>query len=160
MQRITNCILINNNKVLLLKKPSRGWYAIPGGKMEQGETIKEAAVREFKEETALNVRTPALAGVFTFSIFDKEIAVQEWMMFTFISHAYDGKLAEYCHEGELEWVPIEEISKLPMAAGDLKIFEHILASKAMLYGSFSYTTEYELLNVRLDPLNPERERNI
>src|SRR5699024_12768182 len=69
MQPVTNCKLINNGHVLLLKKPRRGWYANPGGKMEQNETIKEAVIREFLEETDLNIHHPELAGVFTFSIF-------------------------------------------------------------------------------------------
>lgn len=152
MQRVTNCILMNNNHVLLLKKPRRGWYAIPGGKMEQNETIKETVIREFREETALNIHEPALAGAFTFSIFSDGEMKEEWMMFTFISDAFDGELTEHCAEGELEWIPLDQISSLPMAAGDLKIFEHVLASKAMLYGSFSYTEDFELLDLRLDPL--------
>lgn len=151
MQRVTNCILIKNEHVLLLKKPRRGWYAIPGGKMEPNETIKEAAVREFREETALNIHDPALAGVFTFSIFANEAHKEEWMMFTFVSYEADGRLTDYCDEGELAWIPFEQIRELPMAAGDLKIFEHVLASKAILYGAFSYTPDYALLDYRFDP---------
>src|SRR5690625_6605023 len=77
MQRVTNCILINNGHVLLLKKPRRGWYAIPGGKMEQNETIKETVIREFLEETALNIHHPELAGAFTFSIFSEGVISDE-----------------------------------------------------------------------------------
>ena len=153
MQRVTNCILINNGHVLLLKKPRRGWYAIPGGKMEQNETIKEAVIREFLEETDLNIHHPELAGAFTFSIFSEGVISDEWMMFTFVSESFDGQLTEQCAEGDLEWIPLERISSLPMAEGDQKIFEHVLASKTMLYGSFSYTRDYELLDSRLDPLD-------
>lgn len=150
MQRVTNCILIDNDHVLLIKKPRRGWYAIPGGKMEQGETIKESVIRELREETALNIQSPKLSGVFTFSIFSKKILIQEWMMFTFISHAYNGVMTKCCDEGKLEWIPLVEISNIPMAAGDLKIFEHILISKEILYGAFSYTEDYELLDFRFN----------
>lgn len=150
MQRVTNCILIDNNHILLLKKPSRGWYAIPGGKMEQGETIKESVMREFREETALHIESPQLAGVFTFNIFKEEQPFQEWMMFTFVSNNYHGLLTDYCEEGELEWVPIDDIKKYPMAAGDHKIFEHVRSSQAILCGSFSYTTDYELLDYHFD----------
>lgn len=150
MQRVTNCILINNEQILLIKKPRRGWYAIPGGKMEQNETIKEAAIREFREETALHVKEPKLAGAFTFSIFSEKKIKEEWMMFTFISEDYHGQLTDYCKEGDLEWVPLNQIHTLPMAEGDLKIFQHILTSKEVLYGSFSYTADDELLDYRLD----------
>ncbi|OZU88760.1 NUDIX hydrolase [Virgibacillus indicus] len=151
MQRVTNCIVIDNGHVLLIKKPRRGWYAMPGGKMEQGESIKESVTREYWEETALKLKEPKLIGAFTFSIFDTDRITQEWMMFTFVSKAYDGELTDYCREGELEWVPIENIKNLPMAEGDRMIFDHVLASETMLYGAFSYTEEYKLLKARLDP---------
>ena len=38
MQRVTNCVLIRDNEVLLLQKPRRNWWVAPGGKMERGET--------------------------------------------------------------------------------------------------------------------------
>ncbi|WP_188454104.1 8-oxo-dGTP diphosphatase [Virgibacillus oceani] len=155
MQRVTNCIVIDNDKILLLKKPRRGWYAIPGGKMEQGETIKESVTREYREETALNIINPKLAGVFTFNILENETINQEWMMFTFVSRAYDGILTEYCVEGELEWIPLSLINDLPMAEGDRKIFKHVLSNDGdILYGTFTYTVDYELLDERLDPVIP------
>lgn len=154
MQRVTNCILISNHKVLLIKKPRRGWYAIPGGKMEQGETIQESALREFKEETNLQITNPKLAGVFTFLIYsDEKEVINEWMMFTFKSETFTGTLTSYCEEGELEWVPQENIANIPMAEGDKKIFEHTLSSEEILYATFSYTEDYELLHERLDIKN-------
>lgn len=154
MQRVTNCILINNEELLLLKKPRRGWYAIPGGKMEQGETIKEGAVREFKEETGLQVVAPKLAGVFTFLIYnDKRELVREWMMFTFVSNSYRGTIASYCDEGELEWIKQEQIMNIPMAEGDKQIFEHVLSSEEIMYAAFSYTEDYKLLQYRLNSTN-------
>ncbi|WP_430791034.1 NUDIX hydrolase [Virgibacillus flavescens] len=150
MQRISNCILIDQNKILLVKKPRRGWYAIPGGKMEQGETIKESAMREYGEETALRLNDPRLAGVFTFSIYDNEKLVDEWMMFTFMAVAFDGELTEHCNEGILEWVDKTKINETPMAEGDREIFKHVLSGSGILYGSFSYTEDFELLSMRFD----------
>lgn len=151
MQRVTNCIVIKEGHILLLKKPKRGWYAMPGGKMEQGETIKDSVIREYWEETGLTLDHPKLAGVFTFSIYDNDILKNEWMMFTFVTDTFHGKMLEKSDEGELEWVPIEKIQTLPMAKGDQKIFEHVLSSNGILYGAFTYTEEYDLLSVRLDP---------
>ncbi len=39
MQRIANLLAVQNDQVLLLQKPRRGWYVAPGGKMESGESI-------------------------------------------------------------------------------------------------------------------------
>lgn len=151
MQRVTNCILMDKEHILMIKKPRRGWYAIPGGKMEIGESVKESVVREYREETALKLNQPELAGVFTFNIYENEQVVQEWMMFTFKCEAFEGKLTDYCEEGELEWIPFNKVASLPMAEGDRRIFRHVLTSKRLLYGTFSYTKDYELIDFRLDP---------
>lgn len=149
MQRITNCILIDDDRILMIKKPRRGWYAIPGGKMEQGETIIEGATREFKEETNLKVQDIHLRGVFSFLIFnDERKLINEWMMFTFVSHLYEGTLASYCREGELEWISTDEILTIPMAEGDRKIFEHVLTKEDILYATFSYTEDERLIEFR------------
>src|SRR5699024_3484218 len=150
MQRVTNCILIDNKKALLLRKPRRGWYAIPGGKMEQGETLKESVIREYGEETDLHLINPFLIGAFTFNIFSGEKCTQEWMMFTFVCHSYTGTQTSHCAEGELEWIPLDEIASLPMAEGDRSIFNHILSSDDILYASFSYTNDYELIDLNLN----------
>ena len=48
--------IVRGNTVLLVKRarqPSQGFYAFPGGKVEAGETLEEAARRELREETGL-----------------------------------------------------------------------------------------------------------
>ena len=60
MQRIANLLVVKDEHVLLLKKPRRGWYVAPGGKMDPGESIYEAAVREFTEETGAKPIDPHL----------------------------------------------------------------------------------------------------
>ncbi|MBN8235407.1 8-oxo-dGTP diphosphatase [Halobacillus kuroshimensis] len=151
MQRVANCILRSNDKILMLKKPRRGWYVAPGGKMEPGENIKDSAVREFKEETGLDIENPELRGSFTFIMREEEKTAQEWMMFTFYTTSYTGELLEESEEGELEWVPVDEVLNKPMAEGDREIFRHILSSDHQLYGTFVYTTDFQLIDQDLDP---------
>ena len=48
-----------------LSQPFKDFYAIPGGFEEYGETVKEAAIREAKEETGLDVKMQRLVGVYS-----------------------------------------------------------------------------------------------
>ncbi|HWK23267.1 MAG TPA: 8-oxo-dGTP diphosphatase [Ureibacillus sp.] len=153
MQRIANLLVIQDEKVLLLQKPRRGWYVAPGGKMESGESIYEAAVREFKEETNLSASNPHLKGVYTMIIKDGEEVVDEWMMYTFVAYGCTGEPYKETREGILEWHPIEALKKLPMAEGDRKNLLFAALNKGIQYGTFTYTTEFELIDEKFQTSN-------
>lgn len=150
LQRITNCIVKQNGRVLLLQKPSKGWWVAPGGKMESGESIKEAVTREFREETGLHIQNPEVKGIFTIIIKDGEEIRDEWMMFTFLATKTEGEMLEKSPEGKLQWQQLNDVKSLPMAPGDVYIFNHILYSGEILYGTFHYTKDLELLSYKLE----------
>ena len=150
MQRVTNCILKQQDQVLLLKKPSRGWYAMPGGKIEQGESLTEAVVREYREETGLHLIDPSLRGVFTMVKIEDDVIQREWMMFTFLCEVSQGEIVDFCKEGELEWVPIDNVLDKPMAPSDRYIHRKLLFDNKVTHGIFNYTTDYQLLNHKLE----------
>lgn len=57
--------IIRNGRVLIVRRgraPARGLFTLPGGVVEAGETLFEAAMREVKEETTLEIEPVALAG--------------------------------------------------------------------------------------------------
>jgi 8-oxo-dGTP diphosphatase len=54
----TAIILYSQDKVLLIKRdtlPFKGYWALPGGRMDTGEVIEQTCIREVKEETGLDV---------------------------------------------------------------------------------------------------------
>jgi ADP-ribose pyrophosphatase YjhB (NUDIX family) len=58
-------ILNEENQVLLQKRADVGLWGIPSGHIEIGETVAEAAIREVKEETNLEIRIKKLIGVYS-----------------------------------------------------------------------------------------------
>ena len=51
--------------LLLIQRSDNGNWALPGGAMDLGETIVDAAVREVLEETGVTCRVTGLVGIYT-----------------------------------------------------------------------------------------------
>jgi ADP-ribose pyrophosphatase YjhB (NUDIX family) len=58
-------IVDDEGRLLLAKRTDNTLWTIPGGTMKPGETIAEAAVREVKEETGLDVEVVSLVGIYS-----------------------------------------------------------------------------------------------
>jgi 8-oxo-dGTP pyrophosphatase MutT (NUDIX family) len=56
-------VLNERNEILLIKGPRRGWE-MPGGQVEEGESLKDAAIRETKEESGLDIEVTKFCGIF------------------------------------------------------------------------------------------------
>lgn len=64
-----DCVIIDDeNRVLLIRRlnpPFKGQFALPGGFVDIGETVEEAACREVLEETGLRLEKLSLVGVYS-----------------------------------------------------------------------------------------------
>lgn len=58
-------IFNNENQLLLQKRSDVGLWGIPSGHIEIGETVSQAAIREVKEETNLDISIKKLIGVYS-----------------------------------------------------------------------------------------------
>ena len=64
-QLAVSAAIFRDNKILLVrraKSPAKGFYSLPGGRVEFGETLHDALHREVDEETALKIEIIGLAG--------------------------------------------------------------------------------------------------
>lgn len=103
------CHILVDDKLLLIRK-RRGFGAGllngPGGRVEEGEGVYEAALREVKEELNVTPIRPEPAGVIRFEFVDEE--VPDWVIFVFISRDLVGAPSP-TDEAEPRWTPIDEI---------------------------------------------------
>src|SRR6202035_4771581 len=52
-------------RILMIHRTDNDLYSIPGGQLEPGETLTQAAVREVNEETGIDVEVTGLIGIFS-----------------------------------------------------------------------------------------------
>ena len=97
------------------------WIGV-GGHVEKGESIDQAAIREVKEETGLDVHSLTCNGEVLFVNND----YQE-LMYVYEIEDFSGELID-CNEGELRWIPISTMLELPMWEGD-KYYLPLLGKK-------------------------------
>ncbi len=117
-------LLIKNNRILLVKhgfKASHksGFYGLPGGKVESGESLKEAAVREFDEETGLKTKIDDLKeypGNEYQGIVRKKEGVDEYNMTVFLCSSYSGSLRS-TNETTPYWLEIDKIGEFELLPG-------------------------------------------
>lgn len=57
-------VIFHEDKIMLIKRSDNGLWAVPGGLVDVGETLAEAAVRELWEETGIHAQATKLLGIF------------------------------------------------------------------------------------------------
>ena len=63
-----DAVILFQEGIVLIRRdnpPYQGCYALPGGFVERGETVEEAAIREAREETGLDIELLGLVGVYS-----------------------------------------------------------------------------------------------
>lgn len=123
LHRVKKAVDINKDK----------WIGI-GGHLEEGESPEECLVRETREETGLELTDYSLRGVITF-VTD---SYPTEYMFLYTAAGFTGTLLS-CDEGDLEWVPIKDVEKLPIWEGD-QVFFRLLREQEEF---FSLKLRYE-----------------
>ena len=67
---VTATLITIDRRIVLLRRgvePSLGKWVFPGGYVDRGESVEDAAVRETKEESCLDVRLAKIVGVYSYS---------------------------------------------------------------------------------------------
>lgn len=144
--KVVHSLLVQEDQILLLFKPSRQKWFLPGGKAEFGENIIQTGCREFFEETGLELKNAELAAVTTVVV-EQDSGPTEWMLYTVRGTDSAGCLMAENREGSLAWHSVSDIDSLPMFEGDRFIIQQVLKSRVPVVSTQFYTSSYELINI-------------
>ena len=121
-------VVLRDGKILIGRDTRKGEeaYGVPGGHWESGETLKECAAREVKEESGVTCENVTLISVYDFYREDKQKSyVSIGMKADYVS----GDLTNQVEEGRMEWswYTPEEALKLNLFAPDRVLIERFLS---------------------------------
>ena len=120
-------VVFKEECVLLVRRgraPAKDLWAIPGGSVEIGETLQEAAEREILEETGIQIR--ALKPIYTFDVIDRDAAGKVRFHYVIVDLAADYVMGEpVAGDDALEarWISAREINVLEVSAATLKLLK-------------------------------------
>jgi len=118
-------IIIEDSRVLLVKRahpPLQAEWSIPGGVLEVGELIREAAIREAREETGLIVEPSDLLGVYDRILRNPEQRVQyHYVLIDFLCRRVAGDLSAASDAAEVRWFSRENLHALRLAEDTLDV---------------------------------------
>ena len=105
-------ILVDGTKILVIKRGNTGWmdgfYSVPAGGVDGGNTLMKEAIRETKEEINITVKEPDIKLIHTMhNVTEKE----EWIGAFFTTNKWEGQpiVNEPHKHTEVKWVEIDEL---------------------------------------------------
>ena len=118
-------IIIEDSRVVLVKRlypPLQAEWSIPGGVLEVGERVRDAAMREAREETGLIGEAGELLGVYDRIVRNPEQRVQyHYVLVDFLCRRVAGDLAAASDAAEVRWFTREELPALKLAEDTVEV---------------------------------------
>jgi ADP-ribose pyrophosphatase len=122
-------VVIRDGRILLVQRgvaPSKGLWAIPGGSLDLGETLQEAAEREILEETGVTIR--AREPIYAFDFFERAEDGRIRFHFVIVDVAADyvsGEAKGADDALDARWLAPAELDHLPVSINTLRLLQTV-----------------------------------
>lgn len=118
-------LIFKGKRILLAqrgKQPLMGWWSLPGGVLETGESLVDGIRREVREETGLDVKPLEIATVFERIIPDAEgRAEYHYVLIDYICRVTGGVAEPATDVSALAWVTEDELAGYRLTEGTLPV---------------------------------------
>lgn len=126
-------VVLNDNKILLVKRgkePGKSLWSIPGGAVNAGEKLKEAVLRELREETGLTGEVSDLIHVEEVIVRENNRIKYHYVILYYLVTNVKGRLKSSSDVLEAKWFDLTEAYSLEnITSGTKKVLNKINCSK-------------------------------
>ncbi|MEO3790403.1 NUDIX domain-containing protein [Nonomuraea sp. B10E15] len=123
--------------VLMIRRSDNDNWAVPGGAIDLGESIPEAAIRETVEETGITCEITGLVGTYSdprhVILYTSDGEARQEFSIVLTGRAIEGEPAPSEESREVRWVPRDEVMSLPMDRSMRMRIEHYLTGAGLPY---------------------------
>lgn len=120
-------ILLRRGRILMAqrgKEPLKGWWSLPGGALEIGESLRDGVCREAREETGLEVEPLGVLEIFERIIRDAAgVPEYHYVLIDYICRVTGGTLFPGDDVCAVEWVRQRDLPGLQITEGTLAVIE-------------------------------------
>jgi 8-oxo-dGTP diphosphatase len=120
-------IVLRGDSVLLVERgsePLKGYWSLPGGMLETGESLAEGVRREVREETGLEVDPVAIVEVFERIMLDEDGRPEyHYVLIDYLCLAAGGTLAAASDANDARWVARGSLPEVHLTEGSLPVIE-------------------------------------
>jgi ADP-ribose pyrophosphatase YjhB (NUDIX family) len=124
-------------KILLIRRSDNGNWALPGGAMDIGESLRQAAVRETREETGIGCEITGLSGIYTdpghVILYTSNGEVRQEFSIVLTARATSGLPTPSSESSEVRWVAQDDLGHYDMDASMRLRVQHFLDQRAQPY---------------------------
>ena len=123
-QLAVSAAIFRNDNILLVRRarsPAKGFYSLPGGRVEFGETLHAALNREVDEETALKIEIVGLAG--WREVVPGTAGGGHYLIMSFAARWVSGEVVLNDELDDFKWLAPDAIGDLKLTGGLPEVIE-------------------------------------
>ncbi|MFC4062252.1 NUDIX hydrolase [Planomonospora corallina] len=133
-----NVVVTNDaGEILMIRRSDNDNWAVPGGAIDLGESLPEAAIRETLEETGVRCEITGIVGTYTdpkhVILYTSNGEARQEFSIVLTGRAVEGEPTPSDESREVRWVPRQEVETLTMDRSMRLRIGHYLAGRAMPY---------------------------
>jgi len=126
-------VVVTNDKgeILLIKRSDNDNWALPGGAIDLGESLTQAAIRETKEETGIDCEITGLVGIYTdpkhVILYTSNGEVRQEFSIVLTARATGGQPTSSDESLDVRWVDRDDVGGYPADRSMRLRLDHYLA---------------------------------